>query len=129
MISLDNFHIGQARCLPLSNLIRAHIPIRSQEVAFLSCSTPFLGSSCPRVRKVEYINRGPRFGILKLSVTTSGRGPPHRDQQPAECQGHSFDAIDQNEKEAWKKMRRAAAPDEKIPPARLVDFPTWLSGP
>jgi hypothetical protein len=28
----------------------------------------------------------------------------------------------QNEKTTWKKMRRAAAPEEKIPPAKLVDL-------
>ncbi len=35
----------------------------------------------------------------------------------------------QNAKTAWKKMRRAAEPEEKIPPARLVDLPNWLPGP
>ena len=40
--------------------------------------------------------------------------------RPAEC--WSQPVVDQNENVAWKKMRRAAEPEEKIPPARLVDL-------
>jgi hypothetical protein len=31
-------------------------------------------------------------------------------------------AFRQNENVVWKKMRRAAEPEEKIPPARLVEW-------
>lgn len=33
-----------------------------------------------------------------------------------------IDRVDQNEKTAWKKMRRAAEPVLKMPGARLVDL-------
>jgi hypothetical protein len=35
--------------------------------------------------------------------------------------------VDQNAKVAWKKMRRAAEPEEKIPPASPLDFPKFGS--